>query len=110
MSSRLSVFTVTFAAAYAIIYIFAVEQNWALFSYYPATGGFGPLTTRGPAGPTMFWYGWMSTSVLGAAVVAALVSFVPQDLSKRIWPGLAWVAPVCAMIAFVYVLRGFFFR
>ncbi len=110
MSSRLSAFTITFAVAYAIIYIFAVEQNWALFSYHPATGTFGTLTTRAPAGPTMFWFGWMLTAALGAAVAAAIVSFVPEGISKRIWPGLSWAVPVCVIVAFVYVLRGYFLR
>lgn len=110
MSNRLSTFIVTFAVAYAIIYIFAVEQNWALFSYHPATGTFGAFTNRATAGPTMFWYGWMLTAALGATVVAAIVSFVPHGISKRIWPGLSWVVPVCVCVAFVYVLRGFFFR
>jgi hypothetical protein len=110
MSSRLSTFTITFAVAYAIIYIFAVEQNWALFTYHPATGTFGTLTTRAPAGPTMFWYGWILTAALGAAAVAAIVSFAPEGITRRIWPGLAWMAPMCAIVAFVYILRGYFFR
>jgi hypothetical protein len=110
MSSRLSTFSITFAIAYAIIYIFAVEQNWALFSYHPATGTFGVFTTRAPAGPTMFWYGWILTAALGGALMAGIVSFVPDGIAKRIWPGLSWVVPVCVIFAFVYVLRGYFLR
>src|SRR5262249_14217856 len=108
MSSRLSTFTMTFATGSAIVYIFAVEPDWALFRYHPATGTFGAFTTRAPAGPTMFWYGWMATSALGAAAIAGIVSLVP--ISKRMWPGLSWAVPVCVCVAFVYVLRGFFFR
>jgi|SRR5450432_3176779 len=110
MSARFPIFVVTFASAYAIIYVFAVEQNWALFSYHPATGTFGLLTARAPAGPTMFWYGWMLTAALGAAVVGAIVSFVPEGLAKRIWPGLSWFVPVCVMGVFSYMMRGYFLR
>ena len=39
---RLRTFAIAFAPAYALIYALAVFNNWALFTYAPATGEFGP--------------------------------------------------------------------
>jgi hypothetical protein len=105
---RLSVFVVVFAAAFALIYVLAVDYNWALFTYGPATGEIGPLVRPASAGPTMYWYGWLLTAALGAAALAALASFVP--LSRRLWPCLSWAVPICVILAFGYILRGYFLR
>lgn len=109
-AQRLPVFVVTFAAAYAILYFLAVDWNWALFTYHPALGTFGVLTTAAKAGPTMYWYGWMLTAALGAAVIAALAAFLPQGIARRIPSCLAWAIPVCILVAFAFLLRGFFMR
>ena len=109
-SSRFAAFAATFAAAYAIIYVAAVEQNWALFTYHPATNTFAALTGAAPAGPSMYWYGWMSTAALGAGVIATAVSFLPEGLTRHIWPGLAWAVPLCAMAALAFLLKGYFLR
>jgi hypothetical protein len=109
-SPRFAVFAIVFAAAYAIIYVFAVEQNWALFTYHPVQNTFGPLTTKAPAGPSMYWYGWMSTAAIGAGVLAALIALLPAGVTRRIWPGFAWLVPVCAIAAFCFLLKGYFLR
>jgi hypothetical protein len=95
---------------FSVVYVFAVEYNWALFSYAPATGTFAPLTTPAAAGPTMYWYGWIATAGVAAAVVAAVASLVPEDVAKLVWPGLSWAVPVAVLIAFGYLLSGYFLR
>jgi hypothetical protein len=105
---RLSVFVVVFAAAYAVIYVLAVQYNLALVTYGPATGEIGPLLRPATEGPTMYWYGWLLTSALGASALAALASFVP--LSRRLWPCLSWAVPICVILVLGYILRGFFLR
>lgn len=109
-SPRFATFAIVFAAAYALIYVFAVEQNWALFTYHPATNTFAPLTGKAPAGPSMYWYGWMSTAAIGAAAVAALASLLPAGLTRRIPLCLAWAVPLCVIVAFAFLLKGFFLR
>ena len=110
MSARFGVFAIVFAAAYAVLYVLAVHQNWALFSYHPATNTFGPLVTKAPAGPSMYWYGWMTTAAIGAGVLAALVSLLPAGLTRRIWSGFAWVVPLCVIFVFAFLLKGYFLR
>jgi hypothetical protein len=110
VSRRFPMFAITFAVVYAILYAVAVDRNWALFSYHPALGTFGVLTTAAKAGPTMFWYGWMATAALGAALAGVLVSVLPEGLTRRLWPCLAWAVPMGAMVFFAFLLRGFFTR
>jgi hypothetical protein len=110
MPRRFPAFAITFAVAYAILYALAVDRNWALFTYHPALGTFGALTTPATAGPTMFWYGWIATAALGAAVAATIVSVLPNGVTRRLWPGLAWVVPAGAIVFFAFLLRRFFLR
>jgi hypothetical protein len=103
-------FAIVFAAAYAILYVLAVEYNWALFTYHPALEEFGLLVEKPREGPAMYWYGWIATAALGAFVIAAIVSWIPESLSKRVWPGWSWAIPAAMMAFVVYVLRGYFLR
>jgi hypothetical protein len=109
-SRSLPVFTIAFAAAYAVIYIFAIEFNLALFTYHPASEEFYFLVKPAADQPAMYWYGWLATAALGAFVVAALASGLPESWSKRISPGWSWMVPVAMMLFVVYVLRGYFLR
>jgi len=102
--------SVAFAAAFAIIYVFAVERNWALFTYHPALGTFGMFTTPAKGGPSMYWYGWIATSALGAAVIAAIVAVLPATLTRRLWPCLSWAVPLVVICVFAFLLRGYFLR
>jgi hypothetical protein len=110
LSPSHAVFTVTFAAAFSVVYVLAVENNWALFSYAPATGVFAPLATPAAAGPTMYWYGWIATAAIAAGVIAAVASLVPESLARWVWPGLSWAVPVAVLIVFGYLLSGYFLR
>jgi len=109
-SRRLPVFSVVFAAAAAVIYVFAVERNWALFTYHPALGAWGTLATPAQAGPSMYWYGWMTTAAIAAAAIAVIVSRLPENLTRRIPSCLSWAVPLVCMLVFVYLLRGYFLR
>lgn len=110
MTSRFPAFAVTFAAVYAAVYYFAVDYNWALFSYGPAVGEWTLFTHPASAGPTMYWYGWIATSALAGAFAGLVVCLLPMSATLRLWSGLAWLVPVCAMAAFAYLLSGYWTR
>jgi hypothetical protein len=103
-------FAITFAVAFAILYVLAVENNWALFTYHAALEEFAFLVEKQKDGPAMYWYGWLSTAGIGAFAIATVDYWAPESLSKRIWPGWSWAVPLATMFAFVYILRGFFTR
>ena len=107
---KLSVFSTVFAAAYAVIYFVAVENNYALFTYHPALAELQWGVQPPKDGPAMFWYGWMATAGIAASLLAMMVSMVPERAAERLSPGWAWTVPLAVLAAFVWLLRGFFIR
>lgn len=103
-------FGIVFAVVFAIVYVIAVEKNIAMFTYHPAIGEFGLGTQAPKDGPAMYWYGWLATSGIVAFVAAFVAALLPQGLTKRLWPGLTWLVSVIVMVAFCYLLRGYFQR
>src|SRR5438445_944281 len=103
-------FVTIFAAAYAVLYVFSVQYNLALFTYHAATEEFYFLVKPASEGPAMYWYGWLATSALGALAIAALTTWLPSASTKRLWSGLAWSTPLVVMIVFVYILRRYFMQ
>jgi hypothetical protein len=111
MSGRsFAVFSIAFAAAYAVLYVFAIEYNLALFTYHPASEEFHWLVKPAGDQPAMYWYGWMATAALGALASAALAAVLPAAWTARIWSGWSWAVPLAAMVVFGYILRGYFTR
>jgi hypothetical protein len=108
--SRFPAFAVTFAAVYAVVYYFALVNNWALFSYGPAVGEWMALNHSASAGPTMYWYGWIATSAIAGAVAGLIVAMLPEKWRSRIWPGFAWLVPLVVIIALMHLLSGYFTR
>jgi hypothetical protein len=108
--TRLRTFAVVFAPAYALLYALAVFNNWALFTYAPATGEFGPLLAPASVGPTMYWYGWIATAALGGAALAGLCTLLPGPVAQRIPACIAWAVPIVVILVFGYLLRGYFLR
>jgi|SRR4051812_34207768 hypothetical protein len=103
-------FAITFAAAYAVLYVLSIEYNLALFTYHPATGEFYPFVKPAADQPAMYWYGWLATSTLGALAIAAIASSLPVGLTARVHPAWSWAVPMAAMLVFSYILRGYFIR
>jgi hypothetical protein len=104
------VFAIVFAVAYSVLYVLAVEYNWALFTYHPVTEEFHFLVKRAAEGPSMYWYGWMATAALAALAIASIVAWLPAGLTSRLAISLAWTVPVATMVVFVYLMRDFFLR
>ena len=97
-----------FAAAFAVIYLVAVQQNWALFTYHPKLGEWGWLAQPARTGPPMYWYGWLTTSALGATLASLLTWPMMRRWSPQFW--LGWIVPLAVIFAFVYFFRDFFLR
>lgn len=107
-SQRFHVFVITFAAVYAAVYYVVLVNNWPLFSYGPAVGEWTLFNHGTSDGPTMYWYGWIVTSAIAAAIITALVSLLPEQLGRRLWPGLVCLIPLGAIAAIFHLLGGYF--
>lgn len=102
-----------FSAAFAAIYVAAMYNNLALVSYFPRTRQWFWLTVTDlprSAGPGMYWYGWLLTSFLGAAAIAALALLAPAPTIARASRTASWAVPLGVIAVFVYILRGWFLR
>ena len=104
-------FAIVFAVAYSVVYVISVWKNYALFTYHPATNEFALGVEKPKEGvPAMYWYGWLATSTIAASMAGLVACWLPQRLMQRLWSGWSWVAPVCAILVFCYMLRSYFLR
>jgi len=97
-----------FAAAFAVIYVLAVQYNWALFTYHPKIGEWNWLVQPAKNGPPMYWYGWLVTSTFGATAASLLSWPLLRRRPAQLW--LGWLVPLVVMFVFIYLFRGFFVR
>jgi hypothetical protein len=100
--------TPLFSAAFALIYVVAVERNLAAVTYHPRTGVWDLWTQPAVAAssPAMYWYGWMITALVGAVAVSAIALPLVRDREPPAWIG--WAIPLAVMVSFLYFLRSFF--
>jgi hypothetical protein len=110
-------FALAFSTGFALIYVIARAKGLALFTVYPSQGIvlLGMHRSRDVADPVldflapeMFWYGWTVTAALCALVIGSMAALFPARWSRWIWSGWAWVAPVLAMMACVYLTIPWF--
>ena len=99
-----------FSVVFALLYVPAMELNWALFTYHPQLRAFGWLVDAPRTGPAMYWYGWLATAALGAAAISGAALAVPARWSARVPASLAWIVPLMTMAAIAWLLRGYFVR
>lgn len=97
-SRKFGIFAIVFAIAYPIVYIAATEMNWAAFTYHSAIGEFGLGPNKPRNGPAMYWFGWMTTSAVSALVIATIVAYLPDSLTRRLPAASAWVVPLVAIV------------
>jgi hypothetical protein len=83
-SDKVAAFSITFGVAYAVVYVICTEVNLPLLTYHPVIGQLDLLWTPVKSGPAMYWYGWMLTSLIVAAVVACIATAMPQRWLQRI--------------------------
>ena len=97
-SRTFGVFAVVFAIAYPIVYVTATELNWAAFTYHSALGQLSLGPAKPINGPAMYWYGWITTSAVAAAVIATIATYLPDRLARKLPAASAWVVPLAAMV------------
>ena len=110
MIRSFSAFAIAFSVVFAVTYVIATENNYALITYHPATDEWGVGIEKPRDGPAMYWYGWLATSGIIAGLAGLIAGWLPESVARRLWPGLSWVVPLGVMLAFCYLLRQFFLR
>ena len=109
--SRWGTFTLVFGIFFAILYVICDIAALPLFTYHPGTDridlGYAPA--RRDEGPAMYWYGWLASSSLGAAVMGGIVSLLPEKIRNKIPLALAWVVPLLLLPVLIYSLK-FYWR
>jgi len=110
LPKKFPVFAIVFAATYAVAYAVCVENNYALFTYFPALGEFGAGVQKARSGPSMYWYGWMASAGIAAALTGLAACRLPENLTRRLGSVWAWAVPLGAMLFFCWLLRAYFLR
>jgi hypothetical protein len=83
-----------FSAAFVIFYALSVQFNLALFTYHPQLNRFAFLVEPPKAGPAMYWYGWITTSALGALLLSTVALALPRQPAMRMWSDFVWLVPI----------------
>ena len=101
-----------FSIAFAVLYVAAMNYNLPLVTYFPATGVWAALRPNLPAANivAMYWYGWLLTAFLGAAVLTVAASFLPERRTARLWAIGSWLVPVVLILLLFYLLWPWFTR
>jgi len=109
-------FVFAYGAAFALFYAVAHARGLALFTLYPSQGIvlLGTHRSRDVADPVldflapeMYWYGWTASAAVGALVIGLVAALLPARLFG-FWAYCAWVVPLLAMIACVYLTLPWF--
>ena len=110
-SSRFGSFALVFGICFAILYVVCDLAALPMFTYHPGTGRIDPgfVRARPDEGPAMYWYGWIATSALGAAILGLLAALLPEKIRGKIPLALAWIVPVMLLPVLIYSLK-FYWR
>jgi hypothetical protein len=110
-SSRFGTFALVFGICFGILYTICDMAALPLFTYHPGTDriDLGFARARPDEGPAMYWYGWIASSTLGAAMLGLLAAMLPEKIRSKIPLALAWVVPVVLLPVLIYSLK-FYWR
>ena len=110
-SSRFGAFALVFGICFAILYVVCDMAALPMFTYHPGTGriDLGFARAVRDEGPAMYWYGWLATSALGAAILGGLAALLPGQIRSKIPLALAWVVPAVLLPVLIYSLM-FYWR
>lgn len=110
MNPRTLPLAIVFAVTYAVVYLLAVWNNYALFTYHPVLNEIAWGVEKPRDGPAMYWYGWMSTAALSAIAASAVAWLLPASMLQRLWSGWTWVVASGVLMLIAYMLRNYFLR
>jgi len=110
-SPRLRTFVLVFGVACAVLYVISDMARLPLFTYHPATGriDLGWVPAVRDEGPAMYWYGWIATSAIGAALLGGIAALLPERVTRRIPLSLVWIVPLLLTPVLIYSLK-FYWR
>jgi hypothetical protein len=89
-----------FSVAFAVLYLLATYFNLALVTYHPALKELQFLAQPPKAGPTMYWYGWIMTTAIGAFAAGLVATFIPDRWDR--W--VQWAITFAFVYAVLYVI------
>ena len=108
-------FAFAYGTAFAVLYVLALANDLALITVYPTLGvvvlGTSHAEDAAPAMggiPAIYWYGWTATAALGALVLGAIATLLPEQWARRMSSGWLWGATVSAMAACIYLTMPWF--
>lgn len=102
-------FWATFAAVASVLYVVAMELNFAAFTYHPRLVEFGLGVEAPRSGPAMYWYGWLTTAALGGLVAGLVAVLAARRIgTANLWLAIGWLVPAAAMAAALYFMIPFF--
>lgn len=109
--SRFFTFALVFGIAFALLYVVCDMAKWPMFTYHPGTDriDFGYAAARRDEGPAMYWYGWLTTSALGASILGGLAAGLPESIRGKIPLALAWIVPLVLLPVLIFSLK-FYWR
>ena len=104
-SARFRTFALVFGVFFGIFYVVCDMAALPLFTYHPGTGRIDPgyARARPDEGPAMYWYGWIATSALGAAIAGLVAALLPEKIAGKIPLALTWIVPI-ALLPVYWVL------
>lgn len=111
-SAAFGAFAIVFAIAAPVIYVASEIGGFPLFTYHPGTNriDLGWAAARSNEGPAMYWYGWLATTLVGAALAGLIAAFLPRNVTSKIPLFLIWLLPLIALPILAYVLMPFWTR
>jgi len=78
-ATKFGTFAITFGIAFALLYTIFERLNWPLFTYHPVSGRIDFWREPTGVGPPMFWYGWLTLSVISAGVIASIATIISSQ-------------------------------
>jgi hypothetical protein len=109
MPTRWLSFVVFFGIFGPLIYFLSDLYKFPLITYFPATGEvfLGWKAFNEEAGPAMYWYGWILTSIVLSSVLSLFLALVFSPGTKFLASllNLTWITILCIFPFLVYSLK-----